>query len=351
MSPETKSSHPEVRSESQRVDIAKQVILGLTQGLPQRAHQQTVQEFLDHHPQKRKSRLDDSPAHSCHKEQIHRERLEHSCQSRPKYYELLVKYRADDKEANSLNGKKRKGPLVYLLPVYESPQDGGLAAKEDGPSHHENRQSALVLPQDLLEELREADVREARNTHPSEPATDGQPEEDEADPMADVPGEVDNSRILVPPGAKGHLEEFLTNLQLKIPTKFPHMSPEERSKYFRRAIRNKHADFWRKKKLEKKLFVSLDALTDQESKTEGGDSIPGYQGPPRQENYDAPFLKEDLEKAIQELPKDLALVALALPQADGNVSKLARMIGQPQRKTARQVEKIREHFRKRGLEP
>lgn len=342
MSPETKSSHPEVRSESQKVDVAKQDVLGLTQSLPHKTHQQIVHESPDHPPLEKGSRLDQSPAPSPHKEQSHREWLERSSKGKLKYLELITKYPSDDEEAGGQNGRKCKGPLIHLVPVYESPQDGG-------PSPDENGQSALVLPQDLLEELGEPDLREAQDTNPREPAVDG-PAEVGDDPMLDAPSEGDNSRVLVPPGAKGHLEEFLTNLELKLPPKFLHMSPEERSKYFRRAVRNKHADYWRKKKLEKKLFVSLDALADKESKMEGGDSIPAYQGPPSQENYDAPFLKEDLEKAIQELPKDLALVALALPQADGNVSKLARMIGQPQRKTARQVEKIREHFRKRGLE-
>jgi len=54
-------------------------------------------------------------------------------------------------------------------------------------------------------------------------------------------------------------------------------------------------------------------------------------------------------RLLLELPIQLAVIAHVLPRVHGNISELARQLGQPQRQTARQVERLRQYLAGKGL--
>lgn len=119
--------------------------------------------------------------------------------------------------------------------------------------------------------------------------------------------------------------------------------------YYMAAMRNMKADERRRKRTERKLFTSLDALMDQESDADEEASKPFYAGPSTPDDCEASYNKSLFRETLLKLPIQLAVIALVLPYVKGNISKLARQLDQPQRRTARQVERIQKHFLKHGL--
>lgn len=115
-------------------------------------------------------------------------------------------------------------------------------------------------------------------------------------------------------------------------------------------LRNKKRDNWRADRLSRKYFVSLDTLRDNGDETNGDEFSPSFD-PPSQDDPERALLQTEVRKALAELPPELADLAKHLPLVDGNVSELARRFGRPQRRTARQIERIKKHFLKFDLQP
>lgn len=122
--------------------------------------------------------------------------------------------------------------------------------------------------------------------------------------------------------------------------------------FFLRIINNKQRDEWRRGAEEEKLFSPLEDAEVAEQ--EGGREF--FYGPSHPEHPGAVFRQELIRKALAELPKKLGMPAgevtallAALTEAEGNVSEAARRLGQPQRKTARRLERIVRHLKSRNL--
>jgi DNA-directed RNA polymerase specialized sigma24 family protein len=127
--------------------------------------------------------------------------------------------------------------------------------------------------------------------------------------------------------------------------------PHEK-KYLLRILANKKRDGWRRDKATHERFSPLEVAEIAEE--EGGRA--SFFGPSHPENPTANLPQAVMQKALGELPKllrmsaqDMDALLAALYAAEGNVSEAARQLGQPQRKTARQIERIQEHLKRRGL--
>ena len=126
---------------------------------------------------------------------------------------------------------------------------------------------------------------------------------------------------------------------------------EDRRRIFYWALDKHCLDLKRKRRVEERLFTSLDEL---EAGAEAAAEAPGARRLPRPpsagENLEQGLLKEKLHQAMLGLPIQLAVIAYLMPGADGNASKLARYLDIPQRQMARHLVRIRAHFKKHGLE-
>lgn len=114
--------------------------------------------------------------------------------------------------------------------------------------------------------------------------------------------------------------------------------------YLHRIVQNDKRDELRRSRIETRLFSSLDALLDdaESPESEGGRALlPGLSEP---SDPEARLRLSGLKRAIAELPQELRRLLPVLEQADGNVSEVARLLGQPQRKTARQVARLRKQL-------
>lgn len=127
--------------------------------------------------------------------------------------------------------------------------------------------------------------------------------------------------------------------------------PHEAS-YLLRILANKKRDGWRQEKQAGARFTPLEVAEIAEE--EGGRAA--FFGPSHPENPAANLPQAVIQKALGELPKllrmsaqDVDALLAALSAAEGNVSAAARQLGQPQRKTARQIERIQKHLTRRGL--
>ena len=126
--------------------------------------------------------------------------------------------------------------------------------------------------------------------------------------------------------------------------------------YLLRILANKKRDKWRRENQERKHFVPLKVVEiAEEGEAEEGPRRPFFR-PVDHENPDAQMRRAVLKKALGELPKKLKMPAEdvdtllgALTNAEGNVSEAARQLGQPQRKTARQIQRIIRHLKSRGF--
>lgn len=122
--------------------------------------------------------------------------------------------------------------------------------------------------------------------------------------------------------------------------------------YLLRIVKNIKRDQWRETAQEHARFTPLEAVEIAEE--EGGRGV--FFPPSHPENPEASTRQAVIQKALGELPKrlgmsseDVAALLAAVAEAQGNVSAAARQLGQPQRKTARRVERIQKHLQRRGL--
>lgn len=121
--------------------------------------------------------------------------------------------------------------------------------------------------------------------------------------------------------------------------------------YFYAMLKRLKAAEARKQRAYYKRSPSLEALIEKEQRRDRKTHPkPFITEPPGSNDPGYGFEQARLQEALSELPESLRKMAAALVDAEGNVSELARRMSQPQRKTARQVEKIRQHLRDRGLE-
>lgn len=127
--------------------------------------------------------------------------------------------------------------------------------------------------------------------------------------------------------------------------------PPKDAAYLRAMIGNKKRDEWRYVLVRSRGVVSLDALMTQaeaagESGTGASMTVPADTDRPERA-----FRQSEIKRALAGLPGELTALLGPLEECGGNVSELARRLGQPQRKTARQVTRIRKHLEKLGLGP
>lgn len=130
-------------------------------------------------------------------------------------------------------------------------------------------------------------------------------------------------------------------------------------RYLRKCIRNAKIDEWRWVQRYYKRFDSLDQCEEANRRAEARDErLPhrDAQAPASDDPSVELELAEEhaasrrkVYELLRDLPLQLAVIAYALPRVKGNVSELARQLGQPQRRTARQVARIQEHLRKKGF--
>ncbi len=122
--------------------------------------------------------------------------------------------------------------------------------------------------------------------------------------------------------------------------------------YLLKIVKNDKLSRWRRAARRRARLSSLEVLEIAEE--EGGRA--SFFGPVHPENPHAGVPQAVVRKALGELPKrlrmsaeDVAALLGALSEAGGNVALAARRLGQPQRKTARQIARIKKHLRRRGL--
>lgn len=145
-------------------------------------------------------------------------------------------------------------------------------------------------------------------------------------------------------GKRGRVRFLKQSLTLSV-------RPHEAS-YLLRILANKKRDKWRRKNQARAHFAPLEVAEIAEE--EGGRAA--FFGPSHCETPDAGLRQAVIQKALGELPKKLGMSAedvtallAALTLAEGNASEAARHLGQPQRKTARRIERIIRHLKRRGL--
>lgn len=124
------------------------------------------------------------------------------------------------------------------------------------------------------------------------------------------------------------------------------------ARYLRRVLANNQRDVWRKTGVRRAYFTPLEAVEIAEE--EGGRA--SLFGPSHPESPDGFMRQALIRTALDELPEVLkvqpellAALLAGLMKTDGNVSELARQLGQGQRKTARQVARIRAYLKKRAF--
>lgn len=125
--------------------------------------------------------------------------------------------------------------------------------------------------------------------------------------------------------------------------------PPQDAAYLRAMVGNKKRDEWRYEQVRSRGVVSLDALMEQAEAA--GESVAGVSVPADSDRPERAFGQAAIKRALAGLPGELAALLGPLEECGGNVSELARRLGQPQRKTARQVSRIRKRLEKLGLGP
>lgn len=125
--------------------------------------------------------------------------------------------------------------------------------------------------------------------------------------------------------------------------------PPRDAAYLRATVGNKKRDERRCEQVRSRGVVSLDVLMEQAEAA--GESGAGVTVPADWDRPERAFGQAEIKRVLAGLPGELAALIGPLVECDGNVSELARRLGQPQRKTARQVARIRQRLEKLGLGP
>jgi len=125
--------------------------------------------------------------------------------------------------------------------------------------------------------------------------------------------------------------------------------PSQDAAYLRATVGNKKRDEWRYEQVRSRGVVSLDTLMEQAEAA--GETGIGVSIPVDSDRPERAFRHAEIKRALAGLPDELAALLGPLSECGGNVSALARRLGQPQRKTARQVTRIRQRLEKLCLGP
>ena len=129
---------------------------------------------------------------------------------------------------------------------------------------------------------------------------------------------------------------------------------EKEAAYYAKVIRNFKLDELRQDRVWRKHFRSLDGLMEDARLAEEDGFAPEFVEPSIASEepeiaLENAAVEARFRQALLALPIELAVLVCAMPLVDGNVSALARELGQPQRRTARQFARIRKHFAGHGL--
>lgn len=116
-------------------------------------------------------------------------------------------------------------------------------------------------------------------------------------------------------------------------------------------VGNKKRDKWRRKQVRNRGVVSLDALMERAEAAGESGAGRALMVPADADRPERTFGQAEIKRALAGLPEELAALLGPLAECDGNVSELARRLDQPQRKTARQIARIRKRLEKLGLGP
>lgn len=201
---------------------------------------------------------------------------------------------------------------------------------------------APVAPQPTADEL----LAELRQPSPS--AASAAPEDPSKPPRIDWPELWSRIDAQLSDG-RTRLTDGSIQIELK---------PNELA-YIRKVIRNGKIDEWRKNQRYYKRHESITEREEANRTAEANDEDPPFPDPCARATDDPATALELAEYRAAEdqkhhqlllgLPIQLAVIAHVLPRIHGNVSELARQLGQPQRQTARQVERLREYLVSKGL--
>lgn len=125
------------------------------------------------------------------------------------------------------------------------------------------------------------------------------------------------------------------------------MAPRDAA-YLRAVVGNKKRDEWRREQVRTRGVFSLDVLMDQAeaASDEAGGGGATLTAPAEPDRPERALWQAEVRRALAGLPDELAGLLGPLQDAEGNVSELARRLGRPQRWTARQVERLRNHLKK-----
>ncbi len=121
--------------------------------------------------------------------------------------------------------------------------------------------------------------------------------------------------------------------------------------YLGAMVGNKKRDKWRRRQVRNRGVVSLDALMERAEAAGESGAGRALMVPADADRPERTFGQAEIKRALAGLPNKLAALLGPLAECSGNVSELARRLGQPQRKTARQVARIRMRLEKLGLGP
>lgn len=165
-----------------------------------------------------------------------------------------------------------------------------------------------------------------------------------------------------PPTAKpatdlARLLEVLDNSLRELPATAPattiltlDLMPRDAA-YLGAMVGNKKRDKWRRKQVRNRGVVSLDALMERAEAAGESGAGRALMVPADADRPERTFGQAEIKRALAGLPNELAALLGPLAECGGNVSELARRLGQPQRKTARQVSRMRKRLENLGLAP
>ena len=127
--------------------------------------------------------------------------------------------------------------------------------------------------------------------------------------------------------------------------------PPQDAAYLRAIVGNKKRDERRYEQVRSRGIVSLDALMARAEAAGEAGARAAMTVPTDEDRPERAFTQAEVRRVLAALPVELAALLAPLEECGGNVSELARRLGQPQRKTARQVARIRKSLTKLGFGP
>jgi len=126
------------------------------------------------------------------------------------------------------------------------------------------------------------------------------------------------------------------------------VTPHEAA-YLHRIVQNDKRDQARRARVEDRILTPWDERLDGNEPNEQPADAHPFRAPTEGPSAENSLQSDALSRALSELPDELIRLVELLERTDGNVSEAARLLGQPQRKTARMVERLRARLQRAGL--